>query len=139
MNPADPGASVAYQFNNGIATLQCSVTNLPADSGSLPVFHRGDVNDDAIIQLTDAVYLLNWLFKGGPAATCVEAADADDNGQVNLTDAVFLLQYLFLGGGAPPLPGAPGRQTPRSAADPGDAHRGRRGRRATDRQSRANC
>ena len=75
---------------------------------SLKVFHRGDVNDDGAVQLTDGVIVLNWLFKGGEVPSCVEAADADDNGAVNLTDAIYILQYLFLGGAPPPSPGPPG-------------------------------
>ena len=57
------------------------------------------------VQLTDAVNILNFLFSGGRAPTCEEAADADDNGAVQLTDAVRVLNFLFAGGDAPPAPG----------------------------------
>jgi hypothetical protein len=67
-------------------------------------FFRGDVDEDARLGLSDAVRILNFLFRGGPAPRCVEAADADDSGRVDLTDAVSLLLSLFLGGAAPPPP-----------------------------------
>ena len=67
-------------------------------------FIRGDCNVDAIIDLTDAVYLLNYNFTGGPAPACVAACDADGDGAVNgqVTDALYVLNFSFLGGVAPP-------------------------------------
>jgi hypothetical protein len=69
-----------------------------------PPFRRGDVDASGAAELTDAVALLDHLFRGGPAP-CADASDADDDGQLGLTDAVVLLQWLFQGG---PAPGAPG-------------------------------
>jgi len=71
-------------------------------------FHRGDVDDNALLQLTDAVRILNFLFTGGPEPTCFDSADADDNGLLQLTDAVRILSFLFLGAIPPAPPGPPG-------------------------------
>ena len=73
-----------------------------------PVFHRGDPDDNGAIQLTDGIFILNFLFLGGGSPACFDAADADDNGSVQLTDGIFILNFLFLGGDAPPAPGMPG-------------------------------
>jgi len=59
-------------------------------------FVRGDANPDEVLNLSDAVTILNFLFTGGPI-DCFATADVDDNSDVNLTDAVYLLSYLFLG------------------------------------------
>jgi hypothetical protein len=67
-------------------------------------FLRGEVNDDGAIDITDAVFLLGYLFLGGEEPPCLESADADDNGELEITDAIRLLSYLFLGGEAPPPP-----------------------------------
>ncbi len=72
-----------------------------------PLFHRGDPNDDGFMQLSDAIYVLNFLFLGGPPPTCADSGDADDNGRLELTDGVFILSFLFSGGDAPPDPGLP--------------------------------
>ena len=71
------------------------------------VFLRGDVNSDQNIELTDAIFTLNYLFVGGRIPTCLDAADVNDNASVELTDAIFLLNYLFIGGRLPaaPFPG----------------------------------
>lgn len=77
-----------------------SVVDFPVTEG----FVRGDVDDDGVLELTDAVFILAHLFRSQREPTCLKAADADDDGTVNLTDAVYLLNFLFLGRRAPPLP-----------------------------------
>ncbi len=76
-------------------------------------FVRGDVDASGAINITDAVFLLNYLFLGGETPPCLEAADANGDGggldrPPNISDPVALLNWLFLGGPAPPAP-SPGR------------------------------
>lgn len=68
-------------------------------------FRRGDIDLDGRVAITDVIRLLEYMFRGGIAPQCFDAADGDDNGVVNLTDAVFLLDFLFRGGPWPPDPG----------------------------------
>ncbi len=65
-------------------------------------FIRGDGDGDKTVSITDAIAVLNYLFLGGLAPPCPDAADADDNGDVNITDPVVILGRLFLG--RAPLP-----------------------------------
>ena len=65
---------------------------------------RGDANADGLINIADAVYLLNYLFTGGPAPEPLAAGDANCDGKVDIADVVYLVNYLFLGG---PPPGCP--------------------------------
>ncbi len=64
-------------------------------------FVRGDANADGAVNLTDAVYILNFLFTSGPEPGCQDAADVNDDGALNVTDGVYLLNWLFQGGPAP--------------------------------------
>ena len=74
--------------------------------GSEPTFLRGDANFDLAVNISDAIFTLSYLFLGGPAPSCEDAADADDSGKLALTDAVFTLNYLFRSSGLePPSPG----------------------------------
>jgi hypothetical protein len=41
-------------------------------AGVQPQLANGDVNGDSLINLSDAVYLLNWLFKGGEKPVAIE-------------------------------------------------------------------
>ena len=61
----------------------------------------GDPNHDGIIDLADVVYLINYLFKGGPEPDPLEAGDANCDGTVDLGDIVYLINYLFKNGPPP--------------------------------------
>ncbi|MEM7235516.1 MAG: S8 family serine peptidase, partial [Planctomycetota bacterium] len=69
-----------------------------------PGFIRGDSDASGEIDISDGIFILNWLFIGGPQPPCEAAADVDATNQINLTDAVYLLNFLFLGGTQPPEP-----------------------------------
>ena len=58
--------------------------------------YRGDANSNGKIDISDAVYLLNFLFQGGSAPKCLEQADVNNDGKIDLSDAVSILGYLFL-------------------------------------------
>ncbi len=65
-------------------------------------YFRGDVNRDRRLSLSDIVYLINYLMKGG--AEPYEFADQGDvngDGNVDVGDIVRLLSYLFRRGSAP--------------------------------------
>ena len=70
-----------------------------------PLFLRGDADAADSINLTDGIFVLNFLFLGGPEPPCLDAADANDDGSIDITAAVFVFNWLFLGGESPPLPG----------------------------------
>jgi hypothetical protein len=59
---------------------------------------RGDCNADGEIGSGDVIYLLNYLFKGGPAPDPLEVAECNCDGIINLADVIFLINYLFKGG-----------------------------------------
>ena len=73
-------------------------------------FLRGDSNNDGRADLSDSVYILNFLFTGGSPISCDEAADINNDGpiagapRVDLSDAVYLLNHLFTGGPPPDAP-----------------------------------
>lgn len=75
------------------------------NGGSQPNFRRGDSDSNGTAELTDAVFTLNYLFSGGVAPACQDAADTNDDGAVDIGDPISLLGYLFLGSAPPPSPG----------------------------------
>jgi len=71
---------------------------------------RGDANTDKKTTVSDVIYLINYLFKGGPAPNPVNLGDVnycqcpipqDCDGKVTVSDVVYLINYLFKGGPAP--------------------------------------
>ncbi|MCK4224735.1 MAG: choice-of-anchor J domain-containing protein [candidate division Zixibacteria bacterium] len=61
----------------------------------------GDVNADAVIDIGDVVYVVNYLYKNGPDPDPLEAGDANCDGIIDLGDVVYLINYLFKGGPEP--------------------------------------
>jgi hypothetical protein len=62
----------------------------------------GDVNNDGVVNVGDAIYILNYLFKSGPTpipSLCVGDVNNDD--AVNVGDAIYILNWLFKSGPAP--------------------------------------
>jgi len=85
-----------------------------------PIFVRGDTDSDGAINLTDGVIPLLFLFSGGDAPACLDAADANDTGVLEITDAIIIFGWLFNGGGAPaaPAPLSPGYSAEQCGVDP---------------------
>jgi len=61
----------------------------------------GDVNGDDVINSADVVYLINYLFKGGPAPAPECTGDVNCDDVINSADVVYLINYLFKGGPEP--------------------------------------
>jgi hypothetical protein len=115
--PAGGGCStLEIRFENPSPTTLCHPLDGPlawnvvtwnnrtigANPGSISVllcpsiFHRGDSNSDNLIDISDAIFILDWLFLAGPPPACLDAADVNDEGAIEISDVVFLLSDLFL-------------------------------------------
>lgn len=64
-------------------------------------FLCGDADGNDIVNISDAVYLISYIFGGGPAPDPLLAGDCDCNEIVNISDAVYLIAYIFGGGAGP--------------------------------------
>lgn len=67
----------------------------------------GDASGDAAVNISDAVYLISYIFKGGPPPDPLCEGDASGDATVNVSDAVYLVNYIFKGGPAPVEPCCP--------------------------------
>ncbi len=61
----------------------------------------GDPNHDGGIDISDAVYLIAYIFSGGSAPIPLIAGDANCDGMDDISDVVYLIAYIFSGGHAP--------------------------------------
>ncbi|MGH2628387.1 MAG: dockerin type I repeat-containing protein, partial [Anaerolineales bacterium] len=72
-------------------------------------FIRGDSNQDKRTDISDAVHILDYIFKGGPPPKCFDASDTNNDSRLDISDPIFWLNYLFRGGPQPsspfPVPG----------------------------------
>ncbi len=62
---------------------------------------RGDANGSGLVNISDAVFVLQYIVAEGPAPFPLASGDANCNGIVNISDVVYLVNYIFAGGAAP--------------------------------------
>jgi hypothetical protein len=58
-------------------------------------------NADWAINVSDAIYLINYIFAGGNPPDPMESGDADCSGGISVSDAVMIIRYIFVGGNKP--------------------------------------
>lgn len=64
--------------------------------------YHGDANWDNHINISDAIYIVGYIFRGGPLPQPhFITGDVNCDGFVTINDAVYLVNYLFLGGDEP--------------------------------------
>jgi hypothetical protein len=97
------GQPMANQVNFIGGTLKPERPDFYVRVARMP-FVRGNVNGDDRVNLADAIFILNKLYKGGDDPNCKKSADVNDDGKVNLADAIYLLTYMYKNGDPPPLP-----------------------------------
>lgn len=61
----------------------------------------GDASGDSTVNIADAVYLINYIFKSGPAPDPMISGDATADCAVNIGDAVYIINYIFKEGDPP--------------------------------------
>lgn len=62
---------------------------------------RGDFDMNGIVEISDAVALIEYVFTSGDPSDPLWIGDTDCNGIVEISDAVLLINYIF-GSGPPP-------------------------------------
>ena len=96
----------AVAYSNFTAPFQVPVShgnkgylfgNTAAGSGYLIVI---DINSGNV-DISDVVFLVAYIFSGGPAPNPLLSGDADCDQTVSISDAVYLISYIFFGGPAP--------------------------------------
>lgn len=65
------------------------------------IMRPGDPDGNGQISISDAVFLINYIFAGGPAPVPLLSGDADCSGAISISDAVYLINYIFGGGPEP--------------------------------------
>jgi hypothetical protein len=93
-----------YTFGTGNVTMRVTSRTNPGltDSITFTLYvRRGDANGDGSTSVSDVVFLINYLFKGGPSPVPLESGDVNCDTSVSVSDVVYLVNYLFKGGPPP--------------------------------------
>lgn len=65
------------------------------------IWSCGDANADGLVNVVDAVYLINYALKSGPLPIPFEAGDVNCDDEVILADVVYLINYILKSGPPP--------------------------------------
>jgi hypothetical protein len=87
------GTSASYQLHHGF---------WQDFEGDAVVCVAGDADESGAVDIDDVVYLIAYIFSGGPAPTpdlC--CGDGDGSGAIDIDDVVYLISYIFSGGPPP--------------------------------------
>jgi len=67
-------------------------------------FRPGDANGDWLVNVGDAVFLINFIFKGGTRPLYPAwRGNVNGDGNTNVGDVVYLINYIFKNGPAPQI------------------------------------
>jgi hypothetical protein len=95
------GVAPDTAFSEFVKLQISDVCNVDTVSFGVTVYLCGNADGDALIDIADAVYLIAYIFSGGPAPHPFVQGDADCTGDIDISDAVRLVNYIFSGGPAP--------------------------------------
>ncbi|MBU2476818.1 hypothetical protein KKG83_05080, partial [Candidatus Micrarchaeota archaeon] len=61
----------------------------------------GDTTRDGFIDIDDIIFLVNYVFTGGPAPEPIETGNVNLQDGIDIDDIIYLINYIFLGGPEP--------------------------------------
>ncbi len=97
---------ITSSLDQGTNVICGETTSLSPFIVARPAYICGDADGTAIVTISDAVYLIGYIFGGGPAPSPLAAGDVDCSSIVTISDVVYLINYIF-GGGPAPCAGCP--------------------------------
>jgi hypothetical protein len=98
-----------YDSSSNILTFSVDYSNevreiIITENTIEPLLPCGDLNSDGSVSISDIVYLISYLFKGGKPPQCepyTACADVNKDMQITISDVIYLINY-FLKDGPPP-------------------------------------
>lgn len=106
VNPEAPYRAGYFDTNPGWVwglAVQGEVIYVAADNGFLSLYTGNCAGPDDVgrYNVSDAVFLISYIFGGGPAPDPLRLGDVNCDDNVSVSDAVYLINYIFAGGPGP--------------------------------------
>ncbi len=99
--PSDYGTTQTLTiktYNTNCPTNFSLCTTILTFTDSLVI---GDINFDCFIDIADLVYMVAFMFQGGPEPPNFDSFDVNGDGSFDVGDLVYLVAYMFAGGPPP--------------------------------------
>lgn len=104
-NPSDAGLHTLSFLASDGSLVDTMVVEITVQFDNCCIGIRGNVDDDPgdAIDISDLVYLVDFMFNTGPAPSCFWEADIDGSGiaPTDISDLAYLVDYMFNGGPEP--------------------------------------
>ncbi len=94
----DRGEAIEFEGGNLFLYANGSLYVLEAP---VPVILNGDCDNTGEVSVSDAVFMINFIFSDGPEPLPYRSADVNCDRLVTISDAVYLIMWVFGGGPAP--------------------------------------
>jgi len=95
------GSAQCVIILNATVPITGTVDTTFVDTDEYGFYENGDANGNAAINILDVTFLINYLYKSGPAPIPESAGDANCSGSINILDATYLINYLYKSGPPP--------------------------------------
>jgi len=89
---------VEWEYWRVRATNRFDLSRWSTSVFSAQFFVRGDADGSGSINVADLIFLVEYIFFGGPAPVPEAAGDVDCLGSINVADVSKLVDYIFFGG-----------------------------------------
>ncbi|MCP4566912.1 MAG: hypothetical protein GY841_04960 [FCB group bacterium] len=116
-NPAEPELLDSYDIPGSIGGFfvddsliyvggrdALTILSNPYASG---VVYCGEANSDGSLNIGDPVFVINYIFKDGPAPVPLCRGEANGDSSLNIGDVVYVINYIFKDGPPPITPCCP--------------------------------
>jgi hypothetical protein len=99
----DPDTSTIITEEHFLLASNYGLANFTYMANLMRKLKPGDCNTDGNVTASDVVFLINYLFIGGPEPP-LAFCDCNGDCKVNASDVVCMINYLFIGGPKPATP-----------------------------------
>lgn len=83
------------------STVEAAVDDVIVSSLICNYYSCGDANADGSVNVSDAVYIINYVFLGGEIPQPMASGNVNCDTSVNVSDAVYIINFVFVGGNDP--------------------------------------
>jgi hypothetical protein len=103
-DPGVSGESFVDTTVDGVSEYDYLVIAEDASGNYSPVFSSivcGDANSSGDLDIDDIIFVIDYMFAGGPPPDPYSAADPNCSGDIDMDDVVYLIDYMFFAGRTP--------------------------------------
>ena len=104
------GDIIDFEYN-GLPVLSVPVVNAELFGETVPIagfeydpnccILRGDLDNSGEIDISDLLFLIDYMFTQGPVPICYLSADLTNDSAVDISDLLHMIDYMFNQGPAP--------------------------------------